>query len=746
MAGSSRDTPNGPGARKRKLPANRGLRDLGLQVRLGSLLRAEIGGAPGGEELCAAFLVCRGYSSALADRLIAAGRGARGESWEVRRLAALMLQCLALRMPRAELGGLGELDQFCVALGLKDVAGVDLPLSERVLAEGFTTTALAGFGRELRRRLGRAAPVWRRLRGRATSEAAWRDFLAFARSECRLALARYLFSPAEVVERVRGLVRVSRGVADPFPAEPDYVPEEAAAAVAALPPYEAEICKLLLAGSPIYWSSPATSTRVNALVENPLGTVVMVVKPPGSDLELEIKRTGRRGAPRLGVVMRRDGEEVPYAHRLDGGSMRTMLRWEARMAALLGRIYRRVHGAEAPIPRTLAIATVYGVPAGDEEAHVLDYFTWPQSDGEDFAAMRQALREAVTVGREQSVWHRTDLPGALGLTVEFLQNFTPAQGLLAGTSSFRLDRVLDFMLGPGAGAYFERAAGGRPDRPREQGRRLADQVLEEVLGEYSPPPVAYRSHRQYVQAAFAVPANRRRADRAFLALARQLGTLWGTLSAVRGGSRGESFVARNVGLKSRWERGRWRVQIVSMDHDVMNIAGGDAHHFRPLATLPAMIEDERFILGERRADAPHRVHGALDYLQEIYRVSPRTAGAGRSALLRELRRAYRRTHEAALHGRSLAGLCRPLFVRRLRDWDEVVRRQLAARSGGASDERDAAFAAATAQWLADRGYEPRQIEEHLRAAALHADFLSRYSFLYGSGRRRRMGPRSPQKP
>jgi hypothetical protein len=703
-----------------------------LPARLGAVLRAEIGPVPDGEELCAAFLDCRSYSSALADRLIAASRGAGGEGWDLRRLAALMVQCLVLRLPR---GDLGALDRLCVTLGLKAVAGVDLPLDSRVLAEGYTTTALAGFGRELRRRLRRAERVARPLRGRATPAAAWRDFLAYARSECRLALGRYLFSPAEVVARVRGRVRLSRGVVDPFPAEPDYVPEEAAGALAALPPYEAEICARLLAGSPIYWALPATGSRVNSLVERPLGTVVLVVKPPGSDLELELKRAGRRGGgPRLGVVMRRDGEEVPYSHRLDGGSMRTMLRWEARMAALLARIYRRIHGAEAPISRTLAITTVYGVPVGDEEAHVLDYFNWPQFDGEDFPALRQALQEAVSVGREQRVWQRADLPGALGLTVEFLQNFTPAQGLLAGTSSFRLDRLTDFMLGAGAGQYLEAAAGGPPDRPREQARRLADQALEEVLGEYSPPRAAYRTHRQYVRAALAVPANRRRADRTFVALARQLGRLWGTLAAVRGGSRGESFVARNVGLKSRWERGRWRVHIVSMDHDVMNIAGGDARHFRPLETLPAMVEDGRFILGEHRADAPHEVHGALDYLQEIYGVSPRIAGAGRDALLRELRRAYRRTQDMALRSGSLSGLCRPQFVSRLRDWDAVVRRFLAAQDGARTGHHDAAFAAATARLLARRGYQPAQIEEHLQAVALHADFLARCSFLFGNRR------------
>ena len=75
---------------------------------------------------------------------------------------------------------------------------------------------------------------------------------------------------------------------------------------------------------------------------------------------------------------------------------------------------------------------------------------------------------------------------------------------------------------------------------------------EEILGAYHSPDVKYYSYRQYLTAAFAVTSNRARADGYYLSFLQQIARFWGTLLAVRGFTRGESFVARNVGLKSVW--------------------------------------------------------------------------------------------------------------------------------------------------------------------------------------------------
>ena len=68
-------------------------------------------------------------------------------------------------------------------------------------------------------------------------------------------------------------------------------------------------------------------------------------------------------------------------------------------------------------------------------------------------------------------------------------------------------------------------------------------------------------------------ANRARADRHYLSAMRQLGDCWGTLLGMRGFSDGESFVQRNVGLKSVWSDGDWRVRVIVQDHDDLTVAG-----------------------------------------------------------------------------------------------------------------------------------------------------------------------------
>ena len=569
---------------------------------LREVLAAEPGCGPRIQALCGELLVCRGYERPLAGALLAAAAGRSGESWEERRLAVLMLQVQTLRALRRDGGA--ELGSLLAGLGIPPAA-------------------------ELRRRLLPTRRAASGLRGAATTPAAWRDFLAAARCECRLPFARHFFTPAEVVARVCSQVRVSRGVPDPLPARPADAILESRRLLRELPPYEAEICRLLIHGAAIYWVSEETGSAMGSLVEQPPGTVVLVVRPPGSDLEIELKRAGRRGPHPLSAVHSRDGRDVPPSHRLDGGSMGPLLQWEARSAARLARAYRRVHGEEAPVSRTLAIASVYTLPGAAGEAHVLDYFTDPAAFGPGFAGMRRELRRVLAAGRREApAADVLGLPGELGETLELLRWAAPRQAVLVGTSALRLDRVARYLAPGGAAEYFAEALRREP-APGEA-RRWADDLLADVLGEPVLPALPYVSHEAHVAAAFA--ANRRRADRAFRTLSRQLGRLWGTVAALGAGSWGESFVSRNVGLSCRWRDGRRVVGLVSMDHDRLTFP--DSGESRPLAIGRAL--DERYVLG------------AFAHLAEIYRADEELVRRVREALFAELPRARRGVRRAGL--------------------------------------------------------------------------------------------------
>jgi hypothetical protein len=741
-----------------------------------SLIPEEWGGEPGLQALRERFLAARGFEPRLAAELIdcAAGRGdAAVASWEERRLAALMLHRQVLLIPPHDLAAH---DALFVRLGLKP--GPDRPLVPWLLAEGFTTTEPRGFVRELRAWLARGRRWFRDLRGAATSKAALRAFAAAARHESRLPLARYLFSPAAVVERIAGQLRLSRGVESPLWMAGPLAAAEAERARSRLPRYEAAIARALCEPSLVYWVAGGTDSRLNALVAQPPATVALAVRPPGSCLELEIKRSGCRGPRLWDVIVRRDGESLPFTHRFAGGSMLPSLRLDADQSSRLALIYRRAHAAEAPLGTTLALTAVYGVPAGTGEEHVLDYFSQPAAFGAGYQAMRAAMRELVASCRYAAPgWHTAELDTELGLTLQFLHHYPPGQSILCGTSSLRLDRVARYLC-PGAmgtaaaaverehGDEPEAGAGGGSGEPRGStgsigsigsigaigaGRRarhrreLTDDMLDEVLGVYTPPRAGRRGQRAYVAAAFAVPANRARADRIYGTLMRELGRLWGTLLAVRGYSHGESFVSRNVGLRSCWEDGRWQVRIVFMDHDGLTLPDDRQEAFHPSRVLPTMELDEIYAWGRVRPKVPYQPIGVAELLGRIYRVDRAGARLARAALRRELARAYRRTQATVRRDPHLAALFHPEFVRRLDDWDDVARLLVATPPAG---ELEPAFAAAVRRLLAGRGYGEELIEEHLAAARDRAEQVRRFAFLYRPARRRdaRRRPHRPHRP
>jgi len=679
-------------------------------------LEAELGGDSRALDLCAAFFRTPGYSPRLAAELLEVAAGEQRDRWEVRRLAALMLQQQVLRLTAKDLA---ELDGLLVRLGLKE-SGVDCPLREGVLAEGYTRRDLPGFARELRQRLARARRVLDGVQGPRTSPAALRSFFAFARRECKLALARYLFTPEEVVDRILTQVRLSSGMLNPFLGTRPHVEAEAQRRLDRLPAYEAAILRLLVGSSScIYWAKADTASALSSLVELPLGTVVLVVKPPGSELEIEIKRTGRRDGPPLNAVFVRAGEEVSSWHRLDGGSSLHALHGDAHASSLLATVYRQVHGGEPPLATTLAVASVYGVPAEGGEVQILDYFTQAQDFGPGFAAMRREMAAAVDAFEREQGPGLPELPGDFSLTSRFLSRLPPGQSVLAGTSSFRLDRLALYLSERGPASYFTPELG--EETSPELLRQLADDLLEEVLGLHVRPAGEWAGYPQYLAAAFALPANRARADRIYNELMREAGVLWGTLCALRGYSWGESFVARNVGLKSRWERGRWRVGIVFLDHDGLHVGGVD--YLWPQDMVQGMRTDQNFLLGSPRTGSA----GSADLLQQIYSAGEETAQKGRADLLRAMRHAYRKTQRALRDDPRLRSFWSQSFLGELGDWDAVVRQYVRRDPAADGDWRRS-----VERSLTRKGYSARRILHHLQACTEGDELFEILSPLYGA--------------
>jgi hypothetical protein len=621
-----------------------------------------------------------------------------------------------------------EFDSIFTRLNLKQERGLNARIVSSALKEGYSTTDLRQFIPEFRRRLQRLDRIHAKIRGRRTSDARLRDFIELSQQDCKLTLARYLFTAQEVVDEILGRILVTDGARDLDSSQPLFVEAEGERALGRLPDFEASIIQRLCASSRIYWVSEATSSEINALVEYPLTTVVLAIKLPGSDIEFEIKRAGRRGPLCLNVVYARDGYEVAPSHRLDGGNMQWLLRHEARAAAKLCLIYRLVHASEAPIANYISRSTIYSIPANGGDVQTLTYFTEPRVFGESFSEMRQAIAASVAAFRAEGYAKLPELPGDLGLTAQFIGIVSPAQAILSGTSAFRLDKLAAYLSNEGPRIYFEDGLGIAYSSHDAQ--RLADSVLEEILGVYQPLHVRYRNHASYVAAAFSVPENRARADRVYLSLLQEIGKVWGTLLAVRGYSRGESFVARNVGLKSYWDSGQWKVKIMFMDHDAVVMPGSQDRDFYAHDALHGMLLDETYIWGR-----PGFALGTVGHLRQIYRISEDVSQEGLNLARIALKRAYKKTQYEMSRNSRLRALFDQVFIDRLHDWDTLVRDYLRLKPN--SEASSKWKAKKREMMLTEKAYEGHEVDVYMEAIENNRALLERYSILFNVDRNRK---------
>jgi predicted DNA-binding ribbon-helix-helix protein len=630
-------------------------------------------------------------------------------SWPARRVAALVLETLLSRIGAREDR---ERRFWTGRFGMTD--------SAELAREGYRTGQ--PLETQVWQRLERLGRIHRLTTSARVTDRALRDFLRAARSECRLTFARYLWTSEEVIARIEHDVRRSTGMRDV--ARHGRYLDEAARAMEGLPAMERAIVEHLGRDAVIRWAAMTTTSAINSLVEQPVDTVVLTVKPPGSTHEIEIKRAGLVRQLPLEVIWARDNYIVPSSHHLDGGAMHQLLMFEAENSAFLSHVFRAVHGADAAMSRTLYLATVSGISTPRGEAHILDYFTEPAVFGENYERMRWNMYQVVKTLAGYSDDPFEEPINDLALTGHFIGRVKPAQAVQLGTTAFRLERIERYLSPSGPDIYFRKGRHFKYDA--DDARRFADEILDEVLGQYEPPRVRWRSHRQYVKAAFRVPANRKRATESYFSVLEQLGRFWGTLLAIRGHTQGESFVARNAGLRSVWRDGRWQVEIVFMDHDSLSFASVGTAQYRPRDSVNNASKDGKHIFGGSYGRS-YRVRGEFWFLRRIYRVGSMLERRGIAAFRAALKNAYHRTHEAMRTNPELTPLFHEHFVEKIRHWDDLVSSYLATPK---TRSARAAWKASSHTLLARRGYARDLADEHVNTVTRHAKFLRRLSFLF----------------
>lgn len=666
----------------------------------------------GGHAIISSLLDRATFDRELAHKFLDFARD-RDADWSTRRVAVLALENQLLRLDSAKPD---EFLPFLTRLGFLPESGA--PGDPDLLKQGYTTTEPRAFVVELNRRLSRLAPVHEALwRADAPADAIG-DFEHVASQECLLTLARGVFSPDEVVARVLRHVCLAAAQSE-FSKDPRRI------SAAFLPSYEAAILGLLLAMERSWWVCPATPSTLNALIENPLGTLALAIRPPGSTIEFEIKRVGLRGRHPLTVQFERGGEELPPSHRLQGGVTLPLLRWESASSERLFIFFRKIHGETAPISAFVQISAIKTVPGIDGgEIQLATWFEDTASFGDSFAPMRRAMARSLHAFVEEGAIKTVPrLPEAR--TRAFLACMPPGQGMIVGTSALRLDKIQAWLSSGGPESYFKIAHGRAPTLSETY--RFADTILMEILGTYRP-PARSGGYAGYVAAAFAEPENRAAADRGFRAAAATMGRLWGTLLGLRGFTEGESFVPRNVGLRAAWVEGAWRTQIIFMDHELTNLPGKEVRYFHPWRALPGMQQDLVHILGGQLG--PRLRPGTLAVLAGIYRVDRALAVEGRAIVVDQMRHAYRATLQRMRNDGDLRSYFTDIFVDGLPAWDAVVAIYRASRVGALQRSR---WKGRMRQVMSSYGLNERLIRLSRRAIHRQRQMLRRCPFLFDAG-------------
>src|SRR4029077_2767655 len=140
--------------------------------------------------------------------------GSAGDSWEIRLFATLML---ANQCRRLDPGNEVEFNFLFRKFGILSPDGNGI--KNRVLREGYTSTDFHIFVGQFLESLKRLERIHRKIQGPQTTSQALEEFICVSQEPCKLSLARYLFTPSEVVDRILDRSNVSSGVTSPLAEE-----------------------------------------------------------------------------------------------------------------------------------------------------------------------------------------------------------------------------------------------------------------------------------------------------------------------------------------------------------------------------------------------------------------------------------------------------------------------------------------------------------------------------------------------
>jgi hypothetical protein len=159
-----------------------------------------------------------------------------------------------------------------------------------------------------------------------------------------------------------------------------------------------------------------------------------------------------------------------------------------------------------------------------------------------------------------------------------------------------------------------------------------------------------------------------------------------------------------------------------MDHDSVVIPDSQSRDFCAPQALDGMKLDEIYLWGR-----PGSILGSVGYLRNIYRIGDELHERARVRARIEMKKAYHMTQHDLSRNPELRALFEPVFVKRLPEWNKLVRSYLRIKPDAAASSK---WKDKGREMLVKKGYEEHEINEYVEALESHRAFLERQLVLF----------------
>lgn len=663
--------------------------------------------------------------------------------WCVRQLASMALEVQILHLNLKSKRRYNRLINILIELNVlkKDKDKVGFIDKDGLAKSGYPVNDVKAFVNSLIKRIRSQEYLYRRICTENRKSSDLGDFIYRSKQDDKHALFRFAVNAEQLLQQIKKQTNQVPKDTDEGEtagiAEYGYLPSRSLI-LNSLPPLERALVERIIAGKDVLLISPETPSDFNYLVthpytyfyahepDKPLETRVILIRTPGTSIEMQIKGSGIHGKNPFDIgYLIKYNKNLPVVvrtHVLGGGADFRSILGEYETGLRFAKIYYQTYGKLPDMVLPIDIWGFKSVRIGAKEVNFMEYFSNPKYWGKkNFKKLKQRVREVASVWLDgyKSSWSFKKV------LRELLKEFCFGQLLYVRTTAFRLKTLAKYLFETGPDVYFREI--GKSSYTEDDARRMADTLIEEILGEYVPPDIAFTTCPLYKKAAINDFRNKKRAGEIYKDLMKQMGQYWGAILGIGGTTDGYGFYDTNIGIKRVWENSEWKVKLVFHDLDSYYIPDERINVFRPTAFMRCFQKDARAIESPTEATMKSLIDPRTQ-IANLYEVDENTRREGLAIFEREVRMAFQKTFATIKDDTSLSDIVKAGYVETFEAWVKAVQSFLEMKNMDALSKKE--WEKKTMRDLRKIGLKGRVRREYINSIIKNADFLRKHRFIF----------------